>query len=124
MIIPQILRNDCRLKAALVAFPETVQSIFENDLVIRFFAKACNKIETYLGSDRVFLEDEQVCKLYIVERKTSLFRIGGLISRFGGADGRTMTTDCRYPSGFETPSCDAAVEKVSDKKMMKKKTGE
>ncbi len=124
MIIPQILRNDRRFKAALVAFPETLQSIVENDIVIRFSAKTGDKIETYLGPARVFLEDAQVCKLDIVERKAGLFRIGGLISRFGVADGRTMTIDCRYLSGFETQTCYAPVEKVLDKKTMKKKTGE
>jgi hypothetical protein len=124
MIIPQILRNDCRLKDALVAFPETVQSVVENDVVIRFSAKTGDKIDTHLGPACVFLEDEQVYELDIVERKAGLFRIGGLISRFGGVDGRTMTIDCRYPSGSETQTCDAAVEKVSDKKTMKKKTGE
>jgi len=122
--MPQILLNDRQLKAALVAFPETVQSIIDNDFVIRISAKTGDEIEMPFGLGRVFLEDEQVYILDVAGRKAGLVRIGGPISRFDDADARTMMIDCRDPSNSGTQSCDAAAEEVSDEKTMKKKTGE
>jgi hypothetical protein len=124
MAMHQILRNGRRLKVVLDASLGRAQSIIDNDVVIRISAKTGYETETSLGPGRVFHADEQVYKLGVVERKAGRVRTGGLISRLGDADARTMAIDCRYPSGSEAQACGAAVEKVSDEKTMKKKTGE
>jgi len=91
------------------AVPGKVASVTESDVVVRFFAKAGDKVATPFGEGTVKeLPDKYEI---VIDAHTGAFvRSGGYVGRITNVDDRFITVDYSYPFGGEPLFCDILVE--------------
>jgi FKBP-type peptidyl-prolyl cis-trans isomerase 2 len=105
------------------AFPGRVESVNDQDVVIRFYAKPGDIIETPFGPGLI-REDENNYLVDIDARQGGLIRTGSMIGRITEVDDKVITIDYRNPFGGEKLFCDVAVEKVRRVEPVTKGKGE
>ena len=96
-------------------FPGRVESISDQEVVLRFSAKPGAVIETPFGPGRIREEDNDY-KVDIEARKGALVRAGGMVGYISDVDDKLITVDFGNPFGDETLLCDMTVEKITDAK--------
>lgn len=92
------------------AFPGRVESMDDEEVVIRFPKKPGAVIETPFGPGRVREEGDKY-KVDIDAREGALVRTGGNIGRIISVTDRVITVDYRHPFGYEALVCDLTVDK-------------
>lgn len=93
------------------AVPGRVSSVTESEVVVRFFAKAGDKVPTPFGEGTV-KELPDRYEIVIDARQGTLVRSGGFVGRIASVDDRFITIDYSNPFGGETLLCDVLVESV------------
>jgi FKBP-type peptidyl-prolyl cis-trans isomerase 2 len=104
------------------SFPGRVETVTDQEVVIRFSAKPGSVIETPFGPGTV-REEGQNYKVDIDARKGGLTRAGSMIGRIIEVDDQFITIDYRNPFGNETLTCDVTIEKIVDAKPSENGTG-
>lgn len=95
------------------AVPGRVQSVTQDEVVIRFSAKPGEVVQTPFGPGRI-TETEETYDIRIDASKGALVRSGPLVGRISGVDDKYITIDYLDPFGGEKLFCEVTVEKVSD----------
>jgi FKBP-type peptidyl-prolyl cis-trans isomerase 2 len=91
--------------------PGKVFSVTESEVIVRFSAKAGEKVATPFGEGTVKdLPDRY--EIAIDAHPGSLVRSGGYVGRVTSVDDRLITIDYGHPFGGEALSCDVVVESV------------
>lgn len=93
------------------AFPGKVESVSENEVVIRFTGKPGETIHTPFGKGKV-REEEDHYKVEIDAKVGDLVRTGRRVGRIIHVGEKILTIDYRHPFGFETLVCDVTVERI------------
>jgi len=104
------------------AFPGRVEAVTDQDVVIQFFAKNGDVMETPFGPGRIH-EDENSYLVDIDARKGSLVRTGSMVGRITNVDDKVITVDYRNDFGGETLTCDVAVKNVKEPESVKSVVG-
>jgi FKBP-type peptidyl-prolyl cis-trans isomerase 2 len=91
------------------AVPGKVASVTEKEVVIRFSAKAGEKVATPLGEGTV-RELPDRYEIAIDAHPGALVRSGGYVGRILSVDDRLITIDYGHPFGGEALLCDVLVE--------------
>jgi FKBP-type peptidyl-prolyl cis-trans isomerase 2 len=97
------------------AFPGRVETVTDQEVLIRFSAKPGSVIETPFGLGHV-REEGQNYTVDIDARKGGLTRAGSMIGRIIDVDDQFITIDYRNPFGNETLTCEVTIEKIADAK--------
>jgi FKBP-type peptidyl-prolyl cis-trans isomerase 2 len=104
------------------SFPGTVTAVTDQDVVVKFYAKPGDAVQTPFGPG-VIREEGPDYKIDIDARKGGLTRTGAMIGRIVDVDERTITVDYRNPFGYETLTCEVTIEKIADAKSTESGTG-
>jgi FKBP-type peptidyl-prolyl cis-trans isomerase 2 len=91
------------------AVPGKVSSVTESEVVVRFFAKAGEKVATPFGEGTV-KELPDRYDIVIDARPGTLVRSGGYVGRITSVDERIIAIDYSHPFGGEALLCDTVVE--------------
>jgi FKBP-type peptidyl-prolyl cis-trans isomerase 2 len=99
-----------------------VETVTEEEVVLRFSAQAGDVLPTKFGPARI-RETENLYEIVIDAREGALVRTAHLVGRISEVDEDYFTLDYRNPFGGQKLICDVAVEKATEVKN-KNKTGE
>ncbi len=97
------------------AVPGSVESVTQDEVVIRFSAHAGDIVPTQYGPGLI-RESEKAYEIEIDAHKGALVRSGGFVGRITDVNDQYITIDYRNPLGGEQLQCEVSVEKITDKK--------
>lgn len=97
------------------AFPGKVTAVTENEVVVRFYAKAGDIVNTPFGKG-VVRELADRYEFGIDARKGSLVRSGPLVGRISAVDDRFISIDFANPFAGEELTCDVRTEMAKAEK--------
>jgi FKBP-type peptidyl-prolyl cis-trans isomerase 2 len=100
------------------AFEGQVESVGEEEVVIRLSAISGGVAETPFGQGRIREEGENY-KVDIDAKEGSLVRIGNTIGRIINVTAKVITIDNRHPFGYEMLICDVTIEGIKKAEVQK-----
>ena len=98
------------------AFPGKVAAVTENEVVVRFSAKAGDLVSTPFGKG-VIRELDDSYEIEIDALKGSLVRSGPLVGRISAVDDRFISIDFANSFAGEELTCDVRAEKIAAEKI-------
>lgn len=105
------------------AIPGKVQSVTQEEVVIRFFAQPGDVVPTPFGPGHI-RESEEAYFIDIDARKGALVRSAHLAGRITNVTDKIITIDYRHPFGYEELICDLTVNRVKRAEAKKEGTEE
>lgn len=93
--------------------PGKVESVSDQQVVIRFHAEPGTRVKTPLGEGEI-RETARNYEIVINAKRGDLVRTGALVGRIANVDERMITIDYGHPFGYETLKCDVKVENAAE----------